>query len=95
MIYPEDQETILKWTNLSDHIKNPIGFPIGVTYGIQVAFIADKGYEGTSLWKNKEVLLFLGEIAGMRGHGIFVDQHGKVHWGYHLTNFYIIPEEGI
>jgi hypothetical protein len=43
----------------------------------------------------KEFTLYLGEIEHMPGHGVFVNKDGKVLWGYHLDEFYIVPEEEI
>lgn len=42
-----------------------------------------------------EVVLYLGEVAGMKGHGVFVDHDGKVRYGYHNWNFKVIPESYI
>lgn len=32
-------------------------------------------------------LVYLGEIANMPEHGIFIGQSGKCYWGYHIWNF--------
>ena len=44
-------------------------------------------------WKNGETVLYLGEVYGMKGHGIFVGKDGLVKFGYHLDSFKIIPED--
>ncbi len=40
-----------------------------------------------SVFDYNEVVLFLGEIENMKGHGIFVKRNGKLFWGYHIDNF--------
>ena len=46
-------------------------------------------------WKNGERVLFLGEIENMRGHGIFVSRYGSVHYGLHLHDFRLIPDDEV
>jgi len=38
-------------------------------------------------WKAGESFLFLGEIPNMKGHIAIIDTNGKIHWGYHPTEF--------
>jgi len=40
-----------------------------------------------SFVKKGEDILFLGEISNMPTHGIFVDNKGKIRWGYHMDSF--------
>lgn len=42
-----------------------------------------------------DVLLYLGEVRGMRGHGAFATRDGRTVWGYHTFNFRIIPGDEI
>lgn len=42
-----------------------------------------------------EIVLYLGEVQHMRGHGAFVDRNGKVQYGYHTWNFRVIPPEEV
>lgn len=59
-----------------------------------VIFRAPEGYENNYPFKDKERVLFLGEIVNMPGHGIFVGRKGGiVHWGYHLDYFHEDNEE--
>lgn len=37
-------------------------------------------------------LIFLGEIANMPEHGIFIGASGKCYWGYHIWNFRELSE---
>ena len=38
-------------------------------------------------------MVFLGEIPGMNGHGIFAGDDGLVRFAYHTFNFHVIPED--
>ena len=38
-------------------------------------------------WLKGEVILYLGEIEDMKGHGVFVRENGKVYYGYHIHDF--------
>lgn len=40
-------------------------------------------------------LVYLGEIANMPEHGIFIGRSGKCYWGYHIWNFRELKEEEI
>lgn len=40
-----------------------------------------------------ETVLYLGELQGMRDHGVFVDREGRIRDGYHLWSFRVIPHE--
>lgn len=40
-------------------------------------------------WLKGEILLYLGEIEDMPGHGAFCRDGGEIHYGYHLN--YFIP----
>lgn len=46
-------------------------------------------------WQTGEIVLYLGEVYGMKNHGIFVGKDGLVKFGYHLDSFRIIPEEDL
>jgi hypothetical protein len=50
-------------------------------------------YEDTYPWLKGENLLYLGEIENMKGHGIFVRNDGKVHYGYHIDDFIEVTAE--
>lgn len=91
--YPDEPSKIESWVSLEEHVKNPVNFPVGIKSGFLVVFVPPKGYEDKYPWKPQEGVLFLGEIPGMKGHGIFASQHGKIDWGYHLDNFYVIPRD--
>lgn len=43
-------------------------------------------------FKEGEAYVYLGEIKNMADHGIFVDNDGKVLWGYHVSDFEEIPD---
>lgn len=45
-----------------------------------------------SVFHPGDVVLYLGEVANMNSHGVFVDRNGKIVWGYHIHNFRVIPE---
>ena len=40
-------------------------------------------------------LIYIGEIASMPEHGIFVGRSGKCYSGYHIWNFHELGEEEI
>ena len=40
-------------------------------------------------------LIFLGEIANMPEHGIFVGKSGKIYQGYHIWNFRELTEDEV
>ena len=44
---------------------------------------------------SNDAFVFLGEIANMRGHGIFVGRDGKVYWGFHVENFRRVSEDDV
>lgn len=48
------------------------------------------GMDGLSDLKAGDSLLYQGQIDNMPGHGIFVKHDGRVLWGYHLHDFYIL-----
>ena len=88
---PEDFE---KWKTLDDHLEFPNeDFPRMMISGFLVVFSAPPGYEEKYPWKSGDTVLFLGEIPGMKGHGIFSGIDGVVRWGYHTFDFRVIPEE--
>lgn len=78
------------WLPLDEHLKNPVNFPVGITSGFLVVFSAPPG---GGMWKTGDPVLFLGEIPGMKGHGIFAGSDGLVKWGYHTSNFHVIPKD--
>jgi hypothetical protein len=89
------REQFEDWLPLDEHLKNPVNFPVGITYGFLVVFSSPPGYEEKYPWKSGDPVLFLGEIPGMKGHGIFAGSDGLVKWGYHTFNFHVIPEEDL
>jgi hypothetical protein len=40
-------------------------------------------------------MIYLGEIANMKEHGIFVGKSGKCYFGYHISNFIELSEEEV
>lgn len=40
-------------------------------------------------------LVYLGELANMEEHGIFIGKSGKVYFGYHICNFRELSEDEI
>lgn len=38
-------------------------------------------------WEVGELVLFLGEIENMPGHGVFHTNKAGLKWGYHIDNF--------
>lgn len=40
-------------------------------------------------------MIFLGEIANMAGHGIFIGKSGKSYFGYHISHFRELSEDEI
>ena len=78
------------WLPLDEHLKNPVNFPVGITSGFLVVYSASPG---NVVWKTGDPVLFLGEIPGMKGHGIFSGMDGVVRWGSHTFDFRVIPEE--
>ena len=40
-------------------------------------------------------MIYLGEIANMPEHGIFIDQSGRCYFGYHISNFRELSEDEI
>ena len=40
-------------------------------------------------------MIYLGEIANMKEHGIFVGKSGKCYFGYHISNFKELSEEEV
>ena len=78
------------WLPLDEHLKNPVNFPVGITSGFLVVYSAPPG---NVVWKTGDPVLFLGEIPGMKGHGIFAGSDGLVKWGYHTSNFHVIPKD--
>ena len=40
-------------------------------------------------------LVYLGELANMPEHGIFIGQSGRCHFGYHISNFRELSEEEV
>jgi hypothetical protein len=88
---PED---IGKWKTLDEHLDHPNDdFPRMVMSGFLVVFSPPPGYEGKYPWNPGDPVLFLGEIPGMKGHGIFAGADGLVKWGYHTFNFHVIPKD--
>ena len=40
-------------------------------------------------------MIYLGEIANMKEHGIFIGKSGKCYFGYHISNFRELSEEEV
>ena len=40
-------------------------------------------------------MIYLGEIANMPEHGIFIGQSGTCYFGYHISNFRELSEEEV
>lgn len=40
-------------------------------------------------------LVYLGEIANMKGHGIFIGRSGRCYFGYHIWSFRELREDEI
>ena len=40
-------------------------------------------------------MIYLGEIANMPEHGIFIGKSGKCYFGYHISNFRELNEDEI
>ena len=40
-------------------------------------------------------MIYLGEIANMPEHGIFIGKSGKCYFGYHISNFRELSEEEV
>ena len=40
-------------------------------------------------------LVYLGELANMPEHGIFIGQSGRCYFGYHISNFRELSEEEV
>ncbi len=81
-----DYETASRFKDLDDepNVRNRI-----VTPHLPPEWEAKNAYP----WKNGESVLYLGEVVGMRGHGIFVGKDGLVKYGYHLDSFKIVPDD--
>lgn len=81
------------WNTLDSHLKNPTNFPTGKTTNFFVIFSPTHGDPRDYPWELGESLLFLGEIPGMDGHGIFAGDDGLVRFAYHTHDFRVIPQE--
>lgn len=46
-----------------------------------------EGIENQYPFKEGEHLLYLGEIENMLGHGVVINEKGKVFWGFHTEHF--------
>jgi hypothetical protein len=57
---------------------------------IPVIFCVPHGFADSYSWITSEECLYLGDVMGMEGHGVFVSKKtGLMKWGYHTDNFYI------
>ncbi len=82
----QDKQQMETWTDLDDQ-------PLPINK-LVTPFLSEEIQEKYPYpWKNGEPVLYLGEVVGMKGHGIFVGNDGLVRFGYHLDSFKIIPEE--
>ena len=87
-------EEYADWVSLDDHLDyHNDSFPVDVVSNFLVVFSPPEGYEDKYPWKGGDPILFLGEIPGMKGHGIFAGTDGLAKWGYHTVNFRVIPED--
>lgn len=74
----------------------PTHFTVKVPPNTQVVYYpSGDDHSIFSPFRPGEIVLYLGEVAGMKGHGVFVDHDGKVRYGYHNWNFKVIPESYI
>ena len=48
-----------------------------------------------SKFRPGEIVLYLGEVQHMRGHGAFVDREGRIQYALHTWNFRVIPQEEV
>ena len=86
MILYTDKKSMEGWVDLDDE-------PLPVNK-IVTPFLPPEWEEKNQYpWKNGEQVLYLGEVVGMWGHGIFVGKDGLVKFGYHLDSFKIVPED--
>ena len=47
------------------------------------------------LFSDDMPMVYLGEIANMPEHGIFIGKSGKCYFGYHISNFRELSEEEV
>lgn len=47
------------------------------------------------LFSDDMPMVYLGEIANMPEHGIFIGKSGKCYFGYHISNFRELSEDEI
>lgn len=86
----DDYDAVEKWEELDDFLKrNPSARNVMVTPHLPKEWDEKNQYP----WKNGDPVLFLGEVNGMRGHGVFVGRDGLVKFGYHTDSFKVVPEE--
>lgn len=50
-------------------------------------YLADYYEKGDWEKGEKKAYVFLGEIANMKGHGVYVDFQGVCHWGLHCDQY--------
>lgn len=85
-----DYEQVEKWEELDDFMeKNFSARNVMVTPHLPKEWDDKNQYP----WKNGDAVLFLGEVMGMRGHGVFVGKDGLVKFGYHTDSFKVIPRD--
>ena len=85
---PPTRAQIEEWQGLDDYLQLRQACP-----NIPVVFCAPKGYADRYPWKTGDRLLYMGDVHGMGGHGVYADKNGRIWWGYHTDNFYMEPDE--
>ena len=53
----------------------------------RIAEYLEDYYEKGDWKKGEKAYVFLGEIKNMPGHGVYMDQSGVGHWGYHCDEY--------
>ena len=86
---PPARSQIEEWQALPDYLRL-----CRACTNINVVFCAPKGYADRYQWKTGDSLLYMGDVHGMGGHGVYADKNGRIWWGYHTDNFYMEPDEG-
>jgi len=93
VILYNDYEQVETWEDLDDLVKRMYG-PVPITNRMVTPHLPKEWDEKNQYpWKNGEPVLFLGEVIGMPGHGVFVGKDGLVKFGYHTDSFKVIPKD--
>jgi len=84
------RKEIESWVNLDDYIRSDLAKKCSTN--VPVVFVAAQGYANAAYpWITGYECLYLGDVAGAPGHGVFANNAGLVKWGYHTDSFYIPP----